>query len=93
MTSLDDAQQPCPVCQLHDCNGPRDLSPPRETICPAAGQAARTIYREVWGEVYREDGVMRHAGGPYWRRQLLKMASRWERLAAAARIAAKGLPE
>lgn len=84
----------CPVCGLTDCIGPRDLSAPREDICPLAAQHAKTISREVWHQPYIPGrGPMHHAGGPYTRGELLKRAAKWERMAMSARVCARGVPD
>lgn len=75
--------------------GPEDdpLAPPRGPLSLEVEVAARTIHREVWGVSYRVgDGPMHHAGGGYWRAELLRLANRWERLAKAARVCAETLP-
>ncbi len=70
---------------------PKD--PPRGPLTPEVEQAARLIHREVWGEPYRPGaGPMHHAGGPYWHHELLRLARRWDRMAAAARACAGELP-
>lgn len=68
--------------------------PPRGPLPPEILAAARTIHAKVWTDPYRPgEGPMHHAGGPYWRNELLRRADEWERLAAAARICATWLPE
>jgi len=67
--------------------------PTRERLAPCIITAARRIHRKVWGTPYKPGrGPMHHAGGPHWRNALLSLADEWERDAAAARIAARGLP-
>ncbi len=74
-------------------HGSTGREPPRGELPPEVVIAARTIDREVWGEVYRPgQGPMHHAGGPFWRSELLRRADQWERLAKSARICAEALP-
>lgn len=78
----------------HDPPPGWDTTPTRGQLPAEALKAARTIHRKVWGSPYRQgQGPMHHAGGPYWKRKLLMLADEWERLAAAARIAARYLPD
>lgn len=71
---------------------PKD--PPRGPLSAEIERAARTIHRKVWTDPYRPgEGPMHHAGGPYWRNELLRLADLWERQAKAARICAEALPD
>lgn len=68
--------------------------PPRRSLPPEVVKAAKVISQEVWNEPYREgEGVMTHAGGPFWRSELLGQADEWERMAKAARVCAEVLPD
>lgn len=69
-------------------------APVRGPLPPSVEQAARMIHREVWTGPYKPgEGPMHYAGGPYWGKELRRLADRWVRLAAAARIAAEWLPD
>lgn len=69
-------------------------APPRGEFTPEVAKAIRCIHRPVWGDLYRPGhGVMHHAGGPYWRGELLRLAALWEANAAAARVCAEELPD
>lgn len=73
--------------------GGEDTKPPRGRLSPDVEQAAFRIHTRVWGEPYRPgEGPMHHAGGPYWREELLRLAGQWEREAACARLCAGVLP-
>jgi hypothetical protein len=62
-------------------------------LTPEVERAAWTIHRDVWGCAYEPGrGPMHHAGGSYWHDELLRLADRWERMAAAARVCAEVLP-
>jgi len=72
---------------------PSEDTQPR-VLAPEVEAAARSIHGVVWNAPYRPgEGPMHHATGPYWRRELLRRATRWERLAKAARICAGALPD
>lgn len=81
-------------CGVKDCTGIHEpTDPPRGELCPLIRQAATIISPVLWGDAYRPGrGPMHHAGGSYWREELLRNASRWNRLAAAALICAEVLP-
>lgn len=69
-------------------------APPRGPLPPGVERAVRTIHAEVWNNPYTPgEGPMHWAGGTYWHRELHRLADRWERLAAAARVAAGFLPD
>lgn len=71
-----------------------DTTPPRGPLPADVEVAARRISPRVWGESYTPGkGTMHHAGGPYWRNQLLTLANRWEKDAEAARKCAEVLPD
>lgn len=91
---LDTRGSVSPPCGVADCTFLHEpANPPRGTLCPRVTQAAITIHQEVWNEPYSVgSGPMHHAGGGYHRRELLRKADRWERLAAAARVCAEVLP-
>lgn len=70
-----------------------DTEPPRGGLPPHVVDAARIIHREVWRGPYEHGrGPMHHAGGSYWRNELLRRADRWRKLADAAEICAEVLP-
>ena len=67
--------------------------PPRGPLPTDVERAAHRIHREVWGTGYQPgQGPLHHAGGGYWRCELVRRAERWEQLAADARLCAEVLP-
>lgn len=67
--------------------------PTRGPLPPDVESATRTVHQYVWhGPYVPGEGPMHYAGGPYWRKELLRRADRWERQAAAARICATVFP-